>query len=173
MPKLIQPAPDGDAGTSTCAQHASKPRRSPKKPRLPTRRDLENRPRFRQLYLDGRWAVQVPLYGAYGEGHVMVVDLDTWNHVERRFGHEWTLTPTHFDGAKPVNFSVRTTRAGALANSIKEHWPGGTITLARWIMGATKPEQRVCFRDGDSTNLRRANLVVQRRAGKVLPDSQT
>jgi hypothetical protein len=90
---------------------------------------------------DGRLAVAVKLQGANANGEEMVVDEWEWPRIRLAFGDVW---------------GVLVNRGYRYVVAIGRH---GGLRLARWIAGA-KGGEVVSYRNGDSLDLRRSNLVV-------------
>ena len=118
-------------------------------------------PPVQALNEDGKWFSRVPLSGQYGAGQWMTLDADAWDSVNRLFGRDWYLSPSKYWKGKAISFRVRTGRREPNERCIAAHFPNGVITLSRWLVNATKPQQQVTYRDGDYLNLRRANLAIR------------
>lgn len=116
----------------------------------PRRRRVQSKGPVSVTYLpDG--AVRVGLFGRLAAGRSMTLDADVWEAVRETYGDRWALR----DNGRGRHY-VRATRkqAGAIAG---QRTAVPTATLARIIAQAARGEV-VRYRDGDPTNLRKANL---------------
>ena len=103
-------------------------------------------------------AVLVALHGTRGEGLWMILDARDWHRIKTTIGDVWGI---NVDGTGQY-FQVRcgASRVAALAKQPGER---PTATLARILTDAKRGEV-VRYRDGNSLNLRRANLEVVSRS---------
>lgn len=100
----------------------------------------------------------VALHGTYGGGRWMCVDSDKWPALAAQHGHGWILNANGDRG----RYHVR--RGGkALAAAARQPGARPTAALARLIMNAPRGYV-VLYRDGDTLNLRCANLELVTRA---------
>ena len=99
--------------------------------------------------VNGRLAASVSLKGTLGQGRRMVLDDADWRRVERVLGADWGLRELVNGGLYVV--SRRKASAG----------PGlpPTPVLARYLARAVA-SQVVAYRNGDTLDLTRPNLVV-------------
>lgn len=106
---------------------------------------------------DDPTAVRVPLFGKHGAGFFMTLDAADWPLVQREWGSIWTLLPNG-NGRSYVSACLR--RCG----QVDQPGSGDTARLARLLVGAGRGEM-VVYRDGDTLNLRRSNLLFLDRKG--------
>jgi hypothetical protein len=113
---------------------------------------LNQTPTVRVTMRDQKAAVRVELSGIHGAGRWMLVDHDTWTEMSAAYGAAWCLG-SNGNGKLYV-------RAGrtAIRDAVQHPSGNGTTQLARLIMGAERGEA-VLYRNGDPTDLRRANLL--------------
>ena len=158
MTKPTEPVRTSGTGTTTRAPAAPKTRK-----RSPWKKELACflLPPVQTLNENGKWFSRVPLSGRYGAGRWMTLDADAWEAVRQRFGKDWYLSPSKYWKGKAISFRVRTGRRDPNERCISAHFPSGVITLSRWLVNATKPQQQVTYRDGDCLNLRRSNLAIR------------
>ena len=114
-------------------------------------------PQPRAVLLDGKPMMEVPLCGALGTGHVMVLDLLAWGRVVSLMGAEWSLRPSGAHGVSVVSYRLRATKLIGQRDG-----SAAFVVLARWLAGAEEG-QVATFVNGNSLDLRRANLRLEDR----------
>ena len=113
------------------------------------------------IIIEGQPCIRVSLNGCHGAGKFMLLDVSEWRNIERLFGSTWVLMPMGCRGGAPRFFKVVTGRKDAIKKVDPAQAPCGILFLARWLVGATHRWQHVGHINGDSTDLRRANLRVR------------
>ncbi len=91
--------------------------------------------------------VLVPLRGKYGDGRAFVLDAADWPAVRDTWAGLWSL--------------ARTGRRFYVVGKYPPVAGTSTAHLARWLVGAGRGDM-VQYADGDTLNLRRANLRLLR-----------
>lgn len=107
-------------------------------------------PERHSLVVGGRVAVAIRLYGKHAGGRCMTIDETDWTRVRLVIGERWHV-------ARIGEREYVTAYAGK-AGLIRR----AGVTLARWLTWA-EPSEVVGYRDGDTLNLCRGNLVTMGR----------
>lgn len=102
---------------------------------------------------DGTVCMSVPLYGAVAKGRRFYVDLLDWERIKLFLGEEMCANEPKGDKGPAYVISKRAKAITAARSK------GFVVILARWLTGAT-PGHVIAYRDGDSLNLIRSNLVI-------------
>jgi hypothetical protein len=114
-------------------------------------------PKVAVIYSEDGMTVAVPLQGTFGAGKVMTLDALLWPGIASDYGEGLGL---NFNGKRTAAYVCRGhRRVSAVARQRGER---PKANLARIIAGAQRG-QVVVYCDGDSLNLRRANLKVLSR----------
>lgn len=106
--------------------------------------------------------VAVSLFGARGAGREMLLDRDVWETIRATIGPCWVV-----NGVKQGTYEYVRSGKRAAASVAMQRGPIPSAYLSRIIMGATRKEV-VLIRSGDALDLRRENLELQNRKGRIV-----
>lgn len=126
------------------------------------RAPVNDAPKMDRVTLDGREAVRVSLGGKRGEGRFVILDADVWDGlVVPMYGAGWGVNASG-KGTPYVCRSVQCFADEARRGS-KQRSHRAILRLHR-VVAEPKPREVVLFRNGDTLDLRRANLECVTKA---------
>lgn len=111
------------------------------------------------VQMDGKETAIIPLSGTHGAGRVLKMDALDWQRVAATFSGGRFINVTRSQRRHEGGLEVFGNGAGAAAWAGVSN-PRHRIILPRFITGTRDSDMRVRTANGDSLDMRRANLVL-------------